>query len=149
LKRGALPGWYQDCGDEMVSVTSPRGQAGILPEAWCCLVPRCPDGAELAVGEGERADGAGSALMCGRAEPAVPAPGGTAWPAVELAVSIPLTSQPRPVSTPTPAPRMTTRRRQYVAGESFAARARPSCRRPAVCGGFWPTSLSMWADHRN
>ena len=128
MKRGVLPDWYQYCCDERVSRTLSRAQASVLPDAGGCLLARCRAGAGLGLGEGDGADGAWPLCACGGAEPAAPVPpGGEVGPAVERAASAPFTSQPAAVTNPTPAPRTTTRRRQYVAGESFAGRARAPC----------------------
>ena len=128
MKWGITPDWYQPCGDEMVSRTLPRVQASVLPETGGRLLARCRSGAGLGLGEGDGADGAdGAGPVCtyGGAEPAAPVPpDGVVWPAVERAASAPFTSQPRAVSKPKPAPRTTARRRQYVAGETFAGRVR-------------------------
>jgi hypothetical protein len=124
VKRGVLPDWYQYCGDERVSRTLPRVQASVPPDAGG-LLARCRAGAGLGLGERDGAGGVWPVCACGGAEPAAPVPpDGAVWPAVDRAVSAPVTSQPRAVSNPKPAPRTTTRRRQYVAGESFAGRAR-------------------------
>ena len=128
MKRGVLPDGYQDCGDERVSRTLSRAQAGVLPDAGGRLLARCRASAGLGLGEGDGADGAWPVCACGGAEPAAPVPpDGEAGPAVERAASAPFTSQPTAVTNPKPAPRTTTRRRQYVAGESFAGRARALC----------------------
>jgi len=125
VKRGVTPDWYQPCGDEMVSRTLPRVQASVLPETGGRLLPRCRAGAGLGLGECDGAGGAGSVCTYGGAEPAAPVPPDeVVWPAVERAASAPFTSQPRVVSKPKPAPRTTARRRQYVAGETFAGRVR-------------------------
>ena len=60
-------------------------------------------------------------MTCDGLGPAAPVlPAGGAWPAVELAVSIPFTTQLRPVSSAAAAPKTVIRRRQYVACETFA-----------------------------
>src|SRR5262245_54007905 len=112
----------------MVSRTLPRVQASVLPETRGRLLARCRAVAGPGLGEGGDADGAGPVCTYGGAEPAAPVPpGGVVWPAVERAASAPFTSQPRAVSKPKPAPRTTARRRQYVAGETFAGRVRAPC----------------------
>jgi len=45
VNSGALPGWYQYCGDVTVSVTPPGAQAGVLPETWVRLLARWRAGA--------------------------------------------------------------------------------------------------------
>ena len=128
MKRGVLPDWYQDCGDERVSRTLSRAQASVPPDAGGRLLAWCRAGARLGLGEGDGADGEWPVCACGGAEPAAPVPpGGEAGPAVERAASAPFTSQPTAVTNPKPAPRTTTRRRQYVARESFTGRARAPC----------------------
>ena len=63
-KRGVLPGSYQYCGDETVSVTLPRVH-NVPAEARVCLAARCFECTAVARGEGERAWAAGSVLTCG------------------------------------------------------------------------------------
>ena len=55
VNRGVLPGWYQYCGDDTVSVTPPAAQAGVLPGAWAGRLSFCRAGAWLGPVEGEAA----------------------------------------------------------------------------------------------
>ena len=82
---------------------------------------RCFGGTELERGEGDGVLTAGSLVTWGGVEPAAPVrPAGGAWPAVELAVSIPFAAQLRPVSSAAATPKTVIRRRQYVACETLA-----------------------------
>jgi hypothetical protein len=123
VKRGVLPAWYQYCGEERSSVTAPGAQLVSRAAAWTCLAGRCRcrGGVGVGWGEGEGVGPAPSLGACAGMETAVLGPpGGEAWPADELAVSIPFTIQPRALSSPMPMARTTTRRRQYVAGDTGA-----------------------------
>ena len=113
VNRGVVPTWYQYCGDETRSVTSPVAQAGAGPEACDCAVLACGEGTGLMleVGEGEGTEGVRS--TCAGVEPAASVPPvWPAWSAVERAASIPFAAQLRAVSTPMPTARTSTRRRQ-------------------------------------
>jgi hypothetical protein len=116
VKRGVVPVWYQYCGDDRRSVTSPGAQARARADPWDCAVLCRGDGREWGRAEGDDVAGAGSLLLCTVVGPvaaaaAVP-PEGWVWSAVERAASIPFAAHPMPVSKPTPAARTTTRRRQ-------------------------------------
>src|SRR5262249_35586875 len=95
VKRGSLPGWEKNCGDETLSGTLPRVQATVVAAARSCLWGRCFGRTELERGDGEGALTAGDSVTCagvGAAAPVLP-PGSPPWPAVELAVSMPFTAQ--------------------------------------------------------
>jgi len=91
----------------------PLVQASVAAEAWARRACRCLERADLARGDGDGVWAAWSLLRCGLVEPAAPAPPpGGAWPAVELAVSIPFTAQLSAVSSPAAAARTVILRRQ-------------------------------------
>jgi hypothetical protein len=105
---------------------------------------------ERGEGVGEDDVTAGSLLICaagvGPAAPVLPEE--VAWPAVELALSIPFAAQLTAVSSPAATARTVIRRRQYVACETFAGWLRA----PRTCAGlscrFWSTLVSMGENHR-
>lgn len=150
VNRGVLPGWYQYCGDETVSVTPPGVQAGVLPETWGRRLALWCAGAWPGLADGEAAGGAWL-LPCraGACRAAGVWPALTPWPVVDPVASRPFTAQLRVVSTPAPTPRTTTRRRQYVAAETFGRGPGAPLRtgappgRAPLGGGFWLTSSSM------
>lgn len=125
VKRGVVPIWYQYCGDDRRSVTSPGAQARADPEPWDGVALCCGDGRESGRAEGDDlaggdVAGAVSRLMCAATELAtVVPPDGWPWSAVERAASTPLAAHPMLVSSPMPTARTTTRRRQYVACEGL------------------------------
>jgi hypothetical protein len=135
VKRGVAPIWYQYCGDDRRSVTSPGAQARARPAPWDGAALRRGDGCESGRAEGddvagedvevEDAAGAVSRLTCAATElAAVVPPDGWPWSAVERAASIPLAAHPMLVSSPMPTARTITRRRQYVACEGLGGWAR-------------------------
>jgi hypothetical protein len=137
VKRGVVPGWYQFCGDESRSVTSPAAHAGAGPEAGDAATLWCRDDAGLERGEGVGRAEARARCTCPGVEPAdfVTAER-AACAAVGRAASIPFAAQLTVASNPIPAARTATRRRQYVAGETLAGWRRAPRGWPALPRGL-------------
>src|SRR5690348_10194260 len=115
MNRGVLPGWYQYCGDDTVSVTPPGAQASVLPGIVGCRVALWCAGAWLVLAEGAATGDAWSLpWRTGACRAAGVWPAVAAWRAVDPVASRPFTAQLRVVSTPAPTPRTTILRRQYV-----------------------------------
>jgi hypothetical protein len=155
VNRGVAPGWYQYCGDETVSVTSLAGQAGVLPGAWAGGLALWCAGAWLGLVEAEAAAEGWIELCRAGACRAEWCRAPRVWPAEVLRAggepieSRPFTAQLRVMSNPTPMPRTTTRRRQYVAletlGRGTGAPLRPGaplrCGAPLRTGAPWGRSV--------
>jgi hypothetical protein len=149
VKRGVVPGWYQFCGDESRSVTSPAAHAGAGPEAGDAATLWCRDDAGLERGEGVGRADAWARCTCPGVEPAdfVTAER-AACAAVGRAASIPFAAQLTVASNPIPTARTATRRRQYVACETAAGWRRGPRGWAALPRGLRSIPLTMEGNHQ-